>query len=54
MRNLKKIEKPLALLSFRLSLAGMSAQSIVKGVVTDPSGEPVIKSSEKLQAASRV
>ena len=37
MRNLKKIEKPLALLSFLcLFPAGMSAQSIVKGVVTDP------------------
>ena len=43
MRNLKKIEKPLALLSFLcLFPAGMSAQSIIKGVVTDPSGEPVI------------
>ena len=32
MRNLKKIEKPLALLSFLcLFPAGMSAQSIVKG-----------------------
>ena len=43
MRNLRKIEKPLALLSFLcLFPAGMSAQSIVKGVVTDPSGEPII------------
>lgn len=32
MRNLRKIEKPLALLSFLcLFPAGMSAQSIVKG-----------------------
>ena len=46
MRNLRKIEKPLALLSFLcLFPAGMSAQSIVKGVVTDPSGEPVIGAS---------
>ena len=48
MRNLKKIEKPLALLSFLcLFPAGMSAQSIVKGVVTDPSGEPVIGATVK-------
>ena len=48
MRNLRKIEKPLALLSFLcLFPAGMSAQSIVKGVVTDPSGEPVIGATVK-------
>jgi len=55
MRNLRKIEKPLALLSFLcLFPAGMSAQSIVKGVVTDPSGEPVIGATVKLKAASWV
>ena len=48
MRNLRKIEKPLALLSFLcLFPAGMSAQSIVKGVVTDLSGEPVIGATVK-------
>ena len=48
MRNLRKIEKPLALLSFLcLFPAGMSAQSIVKGVVTDPSGEPIIGATVK-------
>ena len=48
MSNLRKIEKPLALLSFLcLFPAGMSAQSIVKGVVTDPSGEPVIGATVK-------
>lgn len=48
MRNLRKIEKPLALLSFLcLFPAGMSAQSIVKGVVTDQSGEPVIGATVK-------
>ena len=48
MRNFKKIEKPLALLSFLcLFPAGMSAQSIVKGVVTDPSGEPIIGATVK-------
>ena len=37
------IEKPFVLL-FLLCLLplGVSAQSIVKGIVTDPSGEPVI------------
>lgn len=52
MRNLKKIEKPLALLSFLcLFPAGMSAQSIVKGVVTDPSGEPVIGATVKVNGS---
>ena len=43
MRNLKMIEKPLVLL-FLLCLfpLGISAQSIVKGIVSDESGEPVI------------
>ena len=43
MRNLKMIEKPLVLL-FLLCLfpLGISAQSIVKGLVSDESGEPVI------------
>lgn len=47
MRNLRKIEKPLALLSFLcLFPAGMSAQSS-EGVVTDQSGEPVIGATVK-------
>lgn len=43
MKNFKMIEKPFVLL-FLLCLLplGASAQSIVKGIVTDPSGEPVI------------
>ncbi len=54
MRNLKKIEKPLALLSFLcLFPAGMSAQSIVKGVVTDPSGEPVIGATVKVNGSKK-
>lgn len=52
MRNLRKIQKPLALLSFLcLFPAGMSAQSIVKGVVTDPSGEPVIGATVKVNGS---
>lgn len=43
MRNLKMIEKPLVLL-FLLCLfpLGISAQSLVKGLVSDESVEPVI------------
>ena len=52
MRNLKKIEKPLAMLSFLCLLPlGASAQSIVKGVVTDPSGEPVIGATVKVNGS---
>lgn len=52
MRNFRKIQKPLALLSFLcLFPAGMSAQSIVKGVVTDPSGEPVIGATVKVNGS---
>lgn len=42
------IEKPFVLL-FLLCLLplGVSAQSIVKGIVTDPSGEPVIGATVK-------
>ncbi len=54
MRNLRKIEKPLALLSFLcLFPAGMSAQSIVKGVVTDQSGEPVIGATVKAEGSKQ-
>ena len=54
MRNFRKIQKPLALLSFLcLFPAGMSAQSIVKGVVTDPSGEPVIGATVKVNGSKR-
>ena len=54
MRNLKKIEKPLALLSFLcLFPAGMSAQSIVKGVVTDQSGEPIIGATVKADGSKQ-
>lgn len=49
MRNLKQIQKPLVLLSFLcLFPAGMSAQSIIKGVVKDSSGEPVIGATVKV------
>ena len=49
MKNLKMIEKPFVLL-FLLCLLplGVSAQSIVKGIVTDPSGEPVIGATVKV------
>ena len=54
MRNLRKIEKPLALLSFLcLFPAGMSAQSIVKGVVTDQSGEPIIGATVKAEGSKQ-
>lgn len=54
MRNFRKIQKPLALLSFLcLFPAGMSAQSIVKGVVTDPSGEPVIGATVKVNGSKK-
>ncbi len=48
MVNFKMIEKPFVLL-FLLCLLplGVSAQSIVKGIVTDPSGEPVIGATVK-------
>lgn len=47
--NLRKIEKPLFLL-FLLCLfpLGISAQSIVKGTVSDESGEPIIGATVKI------
>ena len=55
MVNFKMIEKPFVLL-FLLCLLplGASAQSIVKGIVTDPSGEPVIGATVKVMVASWV
>ena len=52
MVNFKMIEKPFVLL-FLLCLLplGVSAQSIVKGIVTDPSGEPVIGATVKMVAS---
>ena len=52
MKNLKMIEKPFVLL-FLLCLLplGVSAQSIVKGIVTDPSGEPVIGATVKVEGS---
>lgn len=52
MKNLKMIEKPFVLL-FLLCLLplGASAQSIVKGIVTDPSGEPVIGATVKVEGS---
>lgn len=52
MKNLKMIEKPFVLL-FLLCLLplGVSAQSIVKGIVTDPSGEPVIGATVKVDGS---
>lgn len=49
MKNLKMIEKPFVLL-FLLCLLplGVSAQSIVKGIVTDPSGGQVLNRSAKI------
>lgn len=50
--NFKMIEKPFVLL-FLLCLLplGASAQSIVKGIVTDPSGEPVIGATVKVEGS---
>ena len=50
--NFKMIEKPFVLL-FLLCLLplGVSAQSIVKGIVTDPSGEPVIGATVKVDGS---
>ena len=52
MVNFKMIEKPFVLL-FLLCLLplGVSAQSIVKGIVTDPSGEPVIGATVKVDGS---
>lgn len=52
MKNFKMIEKPFVLL-FLLCLLplGVSAQSIVKGIVTDPSGEPVIGATVKVDGS---
>lgn len=52
MKNLKMIEKPFVLL-FLLCLLplGVLAQSIVKGIVTDPSGEPVIGATVKVDGS---
>ena len=52
MMNFKMIEKPFVLL-FLLCLLplGASAQSIVKGIVTDPSGEPVIGATVKVDGS---
>ena len=49
MKNLKMLEKPFVLL-FLLCLLplGVSAQSIVKGIVTDPSGGQVLNRSAKI------
>ena len=49
MVNFKMIEKPFVLL-FLLCLLplGVSAQSIVKGIVTDPSGGQVLNRSAKI------
>ena len=54
MKNLKMIEKPFVLL-FLLCLLplGVSAQSIVKGIVTDPSGEPVIGATVKVDGSKQ-
>lgn len=52
MRKISRFQKPLALLSFLcLFPIGMLAQSIVKGVVTDSSGEPVIGATVKVDGS---
>ena len=53
MWNLKKLQKPLAVL-FLLCLlpAGAMAQSIVKGVVNDEAGEPIIGATVKVQGTN--
>ena len=53
--NLRKIEKPLFLLLLLcLFPLGISAQSLVKGTVSDESGEPIIGATVKvgMQATS--
>lgn len=52
MKNLKMIEKPFVLL-FLLCLLplGVSAQSIVKGIVKDSSGEPIIGATIKVNGS---
>lgn len=52
MRKISRFQKSLALLSFLcLFPIGMLAQSIVKGVVTDSSGEPVIGATVKVDGS---
>ena len=52
MGNFKKIQKPLAALSLLCLLpVGASAQSIIKGVVNDPSGEPIIGATVKVNGS---
>ena len=52
MRNFGKIQKPLAMLSLLCLLPlGASAQSLVKGVVKDSSGEPVIGATIKVNGS---
>ncbi len=52
MRNFRKIQKPLAMLSFLCLLPmGAAAQSIIKGVVNDPTGEPVIGATVKVNGS---
>ena len=52
MGNFKKIQKPLAALSLLCLLPmGASAQSIIKGVVSDPSGEPIIGATVKVNGS---
>ena len=53
MWNLKKLQKPLAVL-FLLCLlpVGAMAQSIVKGVVNDEAGEPIIGATVKVQGTN--
>lgn len=47
--NLRKIEKPLFLLLLLcLFPLGISAQSLVKGTVSDESGEPIIGATVKV------
>lgn len=52
MMNFKMIEKPLVML-FLLCLLplGASAQSIVKGIVKDSSGEPIIGATIKVNGS---
>ncbi len=52
MGNFRKIQKPLAMLSLLCLLPmGAAAQSIIKGVVNDPSGEPVIGATVKVNGS---
>ena len=55
MWNLKKLQKPLVVLCLLCLLPlGAMAQSIVKGVVNDEAGEPIIGATVKVHEPMKV